>query len=382
MINILVTGGAGYIGSHALRTLKQAGYGVVVYDNLSRGHREAVTGFTLIEGDTSDSAKVAAACKEYKVGAVMHFAAHSLVGESVKKPALYYENNVVGGLRLLQEVMKAGVKYFIFSSSAAVYGEPERVPIDEDHPLRPTNPYGETKVVIERALQSYERAYDLQSVSLRYFNAAGAAADGNIGEDHNPETHLIPLVLKAAQGQREKLTVFGDDYNTADGTAVRDYIHVDDLAEAHLLALDALLAGKPSAVYNLGNGSGFSVLEVIKAAEKVTGKRVPYAVGPRRAGDPAVLVASAERVKAELGWRPRYGSLEKIIETAWHWHRNHLKGYQIVSEKGIAITASSAKAVSDLIINTSGIWKDKNGINGKEIKKMREADHKRINDKL
>lgn len=326
-MNILVTGGAGYIGSHAVRALKNAGYGVVVYDNLSRGHREAVEGFELVEGDTADSKKVIAIFKEFEIGAVMHFAAHSQVGESVEKPALYYGNNVIGGLKLLDAILAAGVKYFIFSSSAAVYGEPERVPIDEDHPLKPTNPYGETKVVIERALDYYDRAYGLKSVSLRYFNAAGAAIGGAIGEDHDPETHLIPLALKAAQGQIKKPTIFGDDYPTADGTAVRDYIHVEDLADAHLLALEALVEGKPSAVYNLGNGSGFSVLKVVKAAEKVTGMPVPYVIGPRRAGDPAVLVASAIKAKAELGWKPRYDNLEQIIETAWHWHQQHVTGF-------------------------------------------------------
>lgn len=327
-MNILVTGGAGYIGSHALRVLERAGYGVVVYDNLSRGHREAVQEFNLIEGDTAESKKVRAICNEFEIGAVMHFAAHSQVGESVEKPALYYENNVLGGLVLLQAIMDAGVKYLIFSSSAAVYGEPEQIPIDEDHPLKPTNPYGETKVVLERALQYYDIAYGLKSVSLRYFNAAGAAGGGDIGEDHDPETHLIPLALKAVQGQFDKLTVFGDDYHTEDGTAVRDYIHVEDLADAHLLALEALLEGKFSTLYNLGNGSGFSVMEVIKVAEKVTGLSVPYKIGPRRAGDPAVLVASAAKARAELGWKPRYNSLEKIIETAWLWHQNHPNGFK------------------------------------------------------
>jgi len=327
MINILVTGGAGYIGSHAVRTFRKAGYGVIIYDNLSRGHREAVKDFDLVEGDTADSGKLLSLFKERQIGAVMHFAAHSQVGESVEKPALYYGNNVIGGLKLLDAVLAAGVKYFIFSSSAAVYGEPEQVPIDEAHPLKPTNPYGETKAVIERALQYFEQAYGLKSVSLRYFNAAGAAVGGDIGEDHDPETHLIPQALKAAQGKINKLTIFGDDYPTADGTAVRDYIHVEDLADAHLLALEALLEGKPTTVYNLGNGSGFSVLEVVKAAEKVTGMPVPYEIGPRRPGDPAVLVAAAAKAKAELGWKPRLSSLEKIIETAWHWHRQHVTGF-------------------------------------------------------
>jgi len=302
-MNIMVTGGAGYIGSHTARILKQAGLGVVVYDNFSRGHREAIEGFTLIEGDTADSDKITTACKEFKIGAVMHFAAHSQVGESVARPRLYYANNVIGGLKLLEAVLDAGIKYFIFSSSAAVYGEPENVPIGEGHPLKPANPYGETKAIIEKALDYYDQAYGLKSVSLRYFNAAGAAVEGGLGEDHDPETHLIPLALKAVLDQDKPLTIFGDDYPTADGTAVRDFIHVDDLADAHLLALEALVKGKASRVYNLGNGSGFSVLEVIRAAEQVTG------------------MAAAEKARAELGWQPRYASLEKIIETAWEWHR-------------------------------------------------------------
>jgi UDP-glucose 4-epimerase len=327
MINVLITGGAGYIGSHTVRILRRAGYGVVVYDNFSRGHREAVEGFTVVEGDTADSGLLKRVLNEQKIEAVIHFAAHSQVGESVKEPVLYYQNNVRGGLKLLEAVLAAGVEYFIFSSSAAVYGEPEKVPIIEAQLLKPTNPYGETKVVIEKALGYYEQAYGLKSVSLRYFNAAGAAVDGGIGEDHDPETHLIPLVLKAVLGRGEPLTVFGDDYPTPDGTAVRDYIHVDDLADAHLLALEALVKGKASRVYNLGNGSGFSVLEVIWAVEQATGRTVPYAIGPRREGDPAVLVASAEKARTELGWQPRYASLEKIIETAWRWYRSRPAGY-------------------------------------------------------
>jgi len=327
-MNILVTGGAGYIGSHTVRILKQAGFGVVVYDNFSRGHREAIEGFMVVEGDTADTGLLKKVLLEQKIDAVMHFAAHSQVGESVEKPALYYENNVIGGLKLLEAVLDAGVKHFIFSSSAAVYGEPNNVPITEDHPCKPTNPYGETKVIIERALAYYEQAYGLKSVSLRYFNAAGAALEGGIGEDHDPETHLIPLVLKAVLDQDKPLTIFGDDYPTVDGTAVRDYIYVDDLAAAHLLALEALIKGKTSSVYNLGNGSGFSVLEVIRAAEQVTGRKVPYAIGSRRAGDPAVLVALAGKARAELGWQPRHANLEAIIETAWHWHRNKPTGYR------------------------------------------------------
>ncbi len=326
MKTVLVTGGAGYIGSHTVRVLKRAGYGVVVYDNFSRGHLEAVEGFSVVEGDTADSRLLKKVLQEQEIDAVMHFAAHSQVGESVAQPRLYYENNVIGGLKLLEAVLDAGIKHFIFSSSAAVYGEPESVPITEGHPLKPTNPYGETKVIIERALAYYEQAYGLKSVSLRYFNAAGAAVEGGIGEDHDPETHLIPLALKAVLDQDKPLTIFGDDYPTADGTAVRDYIHVDDLAVAHLLALEALINGKTTSVYNLGNGSGFSVLEVIRAAEQVTGRKVPYTIGPRREGDPAVLVASADKARAELGWQPSYASLKKIIETAWEWHLNNPTG--------------------------------------------------------
>ena len=327
MTNILVTGGAGYIGSHAVRVLKQADFNPVIYDNFSRGHKQAVEGFTVIEGDTSEVEKLRKVMKDYRPAAVMHFAAHSQVGESVEKPALYYENNVRGGLVLLEAARQAGVEYFIFSSSAAVYGEPDQVPIKEDHPLKPENPYGETKVVFERALKYYGQAYGIKSVSLRYFNAAGAAEGGEIGEDHDPETHLVPLVIKAALGQGKKLKVFGDDYPTDDGTAVRDYIHIDDLARAHLLALEALINDKVGTVYNLGNGKGCSVLEVIRAVEKVTGLKVPFEIGPRRAGDPAVLVASAEKAKRELGWSPDHADLEKIIESAYRWHKNHPEGF-------------------------------------------------------
>jgi len=328
--NILVTGGAGYIGSHTAKILKNAGYGVVVYDNFSCGHLQAVSGYPVIQGDTADRRLLEEVFKEQKIKAVMHFAAYSLVGESMEKPRLYYNNNIIGGLKLLEAVLDAAIKYFIFSSSAAVYGEPESVPITEDHFLNPTNPYGETKAVIEKTLKYYGLVYGLKSISLRYFNAAGAAAEGGLGEDHEPETHLVPLVIKAALGQSGPLTVFGDDYPTADGTAVRDYIHVDDLAQAHLLALEALMADSDDrrrSAYNLGNGNGFSVMEVIKAAETITGKQVPYVIGPRREGDPAVLVASSEKAKHELGWKPQYESLEKIIETAWRWHRDNPAGY-------------------------------------------------------
>ncbi len=327
MANLLVTGGAGYIGSHTARALERAGYSVVIFDNFSRGHRQAVEGYTVVEGNTAERKKLAALLREFNISAVMHFAAHSLVGESVEKPDLYYHNNVLGGLNLLEAVLEAGVKHFVFSSSAAVYGEPEETPVGEEHPLKPANPYGETKVVIERALHYFTQAFGLNSVSLRYFNAAGAALSGGIGEDHDPETHLVPLILQSVLGQREKVTVFGNDYPTADGTAVRDYIHVDDLAEAHLLALEALLQGRQSQVYNLGNGEGYSVLEVIKAVEKVTGKAVPYEFGSRRTGDPALLVAAAKKAERELGWRPKTTALVDIVESAWRWHRENPQGF-------------------------------------------------------
>lgn len=326
-MKVLVTGGAGYIGSHTVRHLDQAGYEPVVYDNFSRGHREAVQGFEVVSGEIHDSEKLVETIQKYGISAVVHFAAHSQVGESVKDPALYYENNVGGGLNLLNVVRELQVPYFVFSSSAAVYGEPEYVPIDEKHLLNPTNPYGETKAILERILADYDRAYGLKSVSLRYFNAAGAAPGGNIGEDHTPETHLIPLVLQTILGQREKLTVFGNDYPTKDGAAVRDYIHVEDLARAHVLALNYLVQGGDTASFNLGNGQGFSVLEVIAAAEKVTGRKVNYQIGERRAGDPAVLVAGNEKIKAVLGWQPSFAKLEDIIKTAWDWHRTHPEGY-------------------------------------------------------
>jgi UDP-glucose 4-epimerase len=264
--------------------------------------------------------------------------------------------------------LDAGIKYFIFSSSAAVYGEPENVPIGEGHPLKPANPYGETKAIIEKALDYYDQAYGLKSVSLRYFNAAGAAVEGGLGEDHDPETHLIPLALKAVLDQDKPLTIFGDDYPTVDGTAVRDYIHVEDLADAHLLALEALVKGKASRVYNLGNGSGFSVLEVIRAAEQVTGRKVPYAIGTRREGDPAVLVAAAEKAKTELGWQPRHANLEAIIETAWHWHRNKPAGYSRVTESiGVNNREYKRKKLADTIKNQSLLVRDESLLVQKEL---------------
>jgi UDP-glucose 4-epimerase len=327
-LKLLVTGGAGYIGSHTIRELVKRGHRVVVLDNLSQGHAAAVPEGLLVRGDTGDRALLEHLCTEFEIEAVLHFAAGSLVGDSVRRPAAYYHNNVVKGLRLLDAMVESGVQYLVFSSTAAVYGEPRQVPIPEDHPVVPANPYGATKLALEEALQWYGAAYGLRFVSLRYFNAAGADPAGDIGEDHDPETHLIPLVLKAALGTGPELTVFGTDYPTPDGTCIRDYIHVNDLAEAHVLALEALAAGAPSTVYNLGNGSGYSVLEVVRAAGEVVGKPVKVNYGARRPGDPAVLVAGAEKIKERLNWRPRFSGLRAIIETAWRWHRSRPRGFE------------------------------------------------------
>lgn len=326
-MRVLVTGGAGYVGSHTVAALLESGHRVVVYDNLSRGHAAAVLPAPLVVGDVRDTAKLKEIIRTEDIQAIIHFAASSLVGESISNPQLYYLNNVCGTLSLLQATVEERVQYFVFSSSAAVYGEPQEVPIPEDHPLHPTNPYGETKRVIEEALIWYERAYNLRFVILRYFNAAGASLSGRIGEDHSPETHLIPLVLRAATGYGEPVTVFGADYPTPDGTAVRDYVHVVDLARAHLLALEALKSGKCSGPYNLGNGRGYSVMEVIRAAERVTGRRVPFRIGRRRRGDPAVLIAAADRARQELGWEPKHSGLEDIIASAWAWHESHPLGF-------------------------------------------------------
>lgn len=325
--SVLVTGGAGYIGSHTVRELVKKGYRVVVLDNLSKGHRASVVGIELIEGDTSDRQLLRSLFRERYFTAVVHFAAFSLVGESVLEPAAYYRNNVLGGISLLDAMVEAGVPGLVFSSTAAVYGEPTIVPIPEEHPASPTNPYGATKLAVEEAIRWYGGAYGLKYCILRYFNAAGADPVGDIGEDHEPETHLIPLVLKTALGQRPRLSIYGSDYPTPDGTCVRDYIHVTDLAGAHVLALESLAAGAPSGVYNLGNGSGYSVLEVVRAAEAVTGLPIRVDHAARRPGDPATLVASSEKAITELGWRPRFAGLPAIIETAWRWHRDHPEGF-------------------------------------------------------
>ncbi len=326
MSAILVTGGAGYIGSHAAKALRQSGRAVVLYDNLSTGHREAALGAPLITGEIADIPRLRAVMREHGVTAVMHFAARLDVGESVRDPVGYYRNNVTGTLALLEAMAAESVGLFVFSSSCAVYGEPVRLPLDEWHPSNPINPYGDTKLAVERALPHHERAYGLRSMCLRYFNAAGADPDGELGEDHDPEIHLIPRAIRAARGG-ERLQVFGTDYPTPDGTCQRDYVHVTDLARAHVTALEALEAGAASAAYNLGSGRPFSVLEVISSIERVAGTRVPRVVSGRRPGDPAVLVASNARARADLDWTPRYGGLDDIVETAWRWHSAHPGGF-------------------------------------------------------
>jgi UDP-glucose-4-epimerase GalE len=323
---VLVTGGAGYIGSPAAKALTQHGDRVVVYDNLAAGHRQAVRYGPLVEGDITDVASLRDALRRHSIFAVMHFAAFLDVGESVRQPARYYRNNVIGALSVLEAMVAESVGYFVFSSTCATYGEPKETPIPETHPQQPINSYGETKLAVERALPHYERAYGLRSIALRYFNAAGADPDGEIGEDHHPEIHLIPRAIEAATGGRG-LQVFGDDYPTPDGTCLRDYIHVSDLAEAHVLALDALAAGGASAAYNLGTGEPRSVREVIDTVERVTGRKVPWTLAPRREGDPAALYAAAGKARAELRWTPRYPDLDSIVGTAWAWHRTHPHGY-------------------------------------------------------
>lgn len=316
----MVTGGAGYIGSHACKALARAGYTPVACDNLVYGHAWAVRWGPLEHGDISERAWLDELITRYRPAAVMHFAAYAYVGESVQDPGKYYRNNVAGTLTLLEAMRDHGVQHFIFSSTCATYGIPERLPISEDRPQAPINPYGASKLMIERMLGDFETAHGLRSISLRYFNAAGADPDGEIGEDHTPETHLIPLAVRAAQGGAPALSIFGTDYSTPDGTAVRDYIHVTDLADAHLLALADLLAGGTSAALNLGTGRGHSVREVVAATESVSGRPVPVREASRRAGDPPVLVADPRRAMQRLGWRPQYSDLDGIVETAWRWH--------------------------------------------------------------
>ena len=321
-MHILICGGAGYIGSHMAKILAARGDRVTIFDNLSTGHREAVQWGSLIEGDLLVPANIDQALQAYAYDAVMHFSAKSLVGESVSHPDRYYLNNVVGTLNLLNALVRQRIDKFVFSSSAAVFGNPEYSPIDELHPTRPIKPYGKTKLMVESLLADYDHAYGLRSVSLRYFNAAGADPQAQIGESHDPETHLIPnILLSLIKSGGQTLKVFGNDYNTPDGTCVRDYIHVNDLCDAHLRSLDHLSRGGKTEIFNLGNGRGFSVLEVIQSAASVTGKEIPYSVVERRAGDPPVLVASAGKARQQLQWEPRYTELSEVIETAWQWHR-------------------------------------------------------------
>ncbi|NMG05489.1 UDP-glucose 4-epimerase GalE [Brasilonema sp. UFV-L1] len=321
---ILVTGGAGYIGSHTVLALKQAGFDVIILDNLVYGHRdlvEKVLQVKLVVGDIGDRPLLDDLFKTHDIAAVMHFSAYAYVGESVADPAKYYHNNVLGTLILLEAMLAASVKKFVFSSTCATYGVPEVVPIPEDHPQNPINPYGASKLMVERILSDFHVAYDLKSVRFRYFNAAGAAPNGLLGEDHNPETHLIPLVLQTALGKRESISVFGTDYPTPDGTCIRDYIHVSDLADAHVLGLEYLLKGGDSEVFNLGNGNGFSVKEVIEAAKLVTQRDIKVVECDRRPGDPPALIGSGDKARKILGWYPQYSSLEEIITHAWQWHQ-------------------------------------------------------------
>ncbi|HUL71468.1 MAG TPA: UDP-glucose 4-epimerase GalE [Vicinamibacterales bacterium] len=334
---VLVTGGAGYVGSHAVLALAAAGDDVVVYDDLSAGHAEAVEqiqrafparSISLVRGDILEGPRLTKTLREHGATTVMHFAARLLVGESVGDPLGYYRVNVTGTLTVLGAMAAAGVKRFVFSSTAATFGEPQTTPIDETHPQRPINPYGETKLAVERALPHIEKAVGIRWMALRYFNASGADPAGRIGEDHDPEEHLIPRALAAVAGG-PPLTLFGDDYPTPDGTCIRDFIHVADLADAHVAALRALEAGAPSSAYNLGNGQGVSVRQLVESVERTTGQRVPHTVGPRRPGDPARLVASSERIRRELQWRPRLAALDDIVRTAWAWHRRHPRGYEV-----------------------------------------------------
>ena len=324
---ILVVGGAGYIGSHMCRLLRERGLDHLVFDNMSAGHAEAVAGSQVVEGDLRNADVLDRTFGDHSISCVMHFAAHISVGESVREPAKYFDNNTVGVLTLLNAMIRNRVDKFVFSSTAAIFGEPLYVPIDEDHPKAPTSPYGESKLMVERILSAYDTAYALKSVCLRYFNAAGADPSGEIGEDHSPEEHLIPVAIQAATGQRPPLKIFGTDYDTVDGTCVRDYIHVNDLAEAHVLAYEHLSGGGDSRQYNLGNGKGFSVRDVIRTVERVIGSEVPHDDADRRPGDPATLIASPDKIRNDWGWSPRFPDLETIVRHAWGWHRAHPNGY-------------------------------------------------------
>lgn len=321
MKNILVIGGAGYIGSHMVRMLAKQGYNPVVFDNLSKGHREAVANYPFELGDLGDKARLTEVFKKYGIEAVMHFAAFAEVGESVKEPSKYYHNNVAKVLDLLDALVENDIKYFVFSSTAATFGEPVRPKIDESHPQNPINPYGNTKLMVEKILADFDTAYGLKATALRYFNASGADDSGEIGESHNPETHLIPIVLQAAAGKRASIKMFGTDYPTPDGTCVRDYVHVNDLARAHILALEKMFKDNVSERFNLGSGNGFSVAEIVKEAKRITDIDFTVEKAPRRDGDPAVLVADSAKAERILGWKPQY-NLTRIIETAWNWEQH------------------------------------------------------------
>ena len=325
---ILVCGGAGYIGSHMVAELIENNKEVVILDNFEKGHEDAILGGKLYKGDLRDRKILDKIFTENNIEAVIDFAAYSLVGESMTEPLKYFNNNVSGTISLLEAMRDHNVKYIVFSSTAATYGEPENIPILETDKTFPTNPYGESKLAVEKMLKWCDKAYGIKYTALRYFNVAGAHPEGNIGEDHDPESHLIPIILQVALGKREHIGIFGDDYPTEDGTCIRDYIHVMDLADAHILALKRLNNGGDSAIFNLGNGEGFSVKQVIEVARKVTGHAIPAVVSPRRAGDPAKLVATSAKAMKELNWTPKFDSLDKIIETAWNWHKNHPNGYE------------------------------------------------------
>lgn len=323
-MTILVTGGAGYIGSHAVLALKNQGYDVIVLDNLVYGHQEIVEKVLqvkLIIGDISDRPLLEQIFANHKIEGVMHFSAYTYVGESVSNPAKYYQNNVVATLTLLEAMIAANIKKFVFSSTCATYGNPQKLPLTEDHPQNPINPYGKTKLMVEQILKDFDQAYGLKSVIFRYFNAAGADPNALLGEKHDPETHLIPLVLLTALKKRDSIAIFGTDYDTPDGTCIRDYIHVNDLADAHILGLKHLLAGGETEAFNLGNGNGFSVKEVIETAKEVTQKEIKVVESPRREGDPAILIGSSDKAKAILNWQPQYSDLKQIIQHAWQWHQ-------------------------------------------------------------
>lgn len=324
---ILVCGGAGYIGSHMVAELLAQNKEVIILDNFEKGHEDAILGGKIYKGDLRDKNILDKIFTENHVEAVIDFAAYSLVGESMVEPLKYFNNNVSGTISLLEAMKKYGVKYIVFSSTAATYGEPENTPILENDKTIPTNAYGESKLLVEKILKWCDTCYGIKFTVLRYFNAAGAHINGKIGEDHSPETHLIPLILQVALNKRDEIMIFGDDYKTKDGTCVRDYIHVSDLASAHLLALNRLIDGGESRIYNLGNGTGFTVKEVIEVARKVTNHPIPAKIAPRRAGDPAILIASSDKAMSELNWKPKFNSLETIIETAWKWHSSHIDGY-------------------------------------------------------